>query len=209
MAFFTFEGIDGSGKSSLLKNFADHLKGLGLTVEMTREPGGSELGRELRQILLKTTGVPPCPESELLLYEADRAQHVAQHIKPWLEKKAWVLSDRFGDSSVAFQGAGRHIPVEKVKWLNEFATQGLLPDMTIVVDCPVEESVARREKREREANTRPDRFESEISTFHQAVRNEYLKLAKTHSRFFVLDGTKDQKSLLEDLITECKKRKFL
>src|SRR5690242_12362135 len=113
MAFITFEGIDGSGKSSLLKNFAVHLKSLGLTVEMTREPGGSELGRELRTMLLKTSGIPPCPESELLLYEADRAQHVAIHIKPWLEKKAWVLSDRFSDSSAAFQGAGRNISFEK------------------------------------------------------------------------------------------------
>src|ERR1700677_727879 len=131
MAFLTFEGIDGSGKSSLLKNFADYLKTLGVPVEITREPGGSELGRELRQILLRTQGTPPCPESELLLYEADRAQHVSLHIKPCLEKKIWVLSDRFSDSSLAFQGAGRHIPIEKVNWLNEFATRGLLPDLTV------------------------------------------------------------------------------
>jgi dTMP kinase len=209
MAFFTFEGIDGSGKSSLLKNFADHLRGLGLPVEITREPGGSELGRELRQMLLKTTGTPPCPESELLLYEADRAQHVAIHIKPWLEKKTWVLSDRFGDSSLAFQGAGRHIPLEKVRWLNEFATRGLVPDLTVIVDCPVEVSNARREKREKEGGTKPDRFEKEVNTFHQAVRDEYLKMAKTEKRFYVLDGTKDQKAMLEELLAECKKRKLL
>jgi len=209
MAFFTFEGIDGSGKSSLLKNFADHLKALGLPVEITREPGGSELGRSLREMLLKTTGTPPCPEAELLLYEADRAQHVAVHIRPWLEKKVWVLSDRFGDSSLAFQGAGRKIPQEKVKWLNEFATGGLLPDLTVIVDCPVEVSLARREKREKEANTKPDRFEKETAIFHQAVRDEYLKMAKTHSRFYILDGTKNQKAMLEELLLECKKRKFL
>lgn len=209
MAFITFEGIDGSGKSSLLKNFDLHLKNLGFAVEMTREPGGSELGRELRTILLKNSKTPPCAEAELLLYEADRAQHVATLIKPWLEKKTWVLSDRFMDSSLAFQGAGRKIPFEKVRWLNEFATQGLLPTLTVIVDCPIEVSMARRAKRESEASTKPDRFENEVAPFHQAVRDEYLKMAKTHSRFYVLDGTKSQSTMLEDLIQECQRRKIL
>jgi dTMP kinase len=154
-------------------------------------------------MVLKTSGTPPCPEAELLLYEADRAQHVALHIRPWLEKKVWVLSDRFGDSSVAFQGAGRKIPREKVQWLNTFATQDLVPDMTIIVDCPVEVSQARRKDRV------ADRFEAEDTAFHQAVRSEYLAMAKTHPRFLLLDGTKNPQTLLEDLVEEVKKRKFL
>src|SRR6266404_1401263 len=99
MAFLTFEGIDGSGKSSLMKELANYLRSLGLPVEITREPGGSAMGPELREILLRTQGLAPCPEAELLIYEADRAQHVAMKIRPWLDKKHWVLSDRFYDSS--------------------------------------------------------------------------------------------------------------
>jgi dTMP kinase len=209
MPFFTFEGIDGSGKSHLIKSFAEHLKSRRLTVEITREPGGSELGQELRQMILRTGGTPPCPEAELLLYEADRAQHVATKIRPWLEKNVWVLSDRFGDSSVAFQGAGRHISKDKVSWLNEFATKGLVPDLTVIVDCPVEISTERRKKRELQDHTKPDRMEQEREAFHQAVRDEYLKMAKGEKRFFVLDGTQSPEALLKQLISECEKRKIL
>lgn len=209
MPFFTFEGIDGSGKSSLLKKFEDHLKGLGHGVEITREPGGSSLGQSLRKILLEVSDTPPCPQAELLLYEADRAQHVTTKIKPWLKQNKWVLSDRFSDSSVAFQGAGRSLKPDDVKWLNTFATQGLLPDVTVIVDCPVEVSQARRQKREKEEKTQADRFELEKTTFHQAVRDEYLKMAKTHPRFLLLDGTKTLDALLNDLVTECQRRKLL
>jgi dTMP kinase len=209
MPFITFEGIDGSGKSSLIKNFAAYLGKLGLAVEITREPGGSDLGRDLRELLLKTTGIPPCPESELLLYEADRAQHVAVKIKPWLAKNIWVLSDRFADSSLAFQGAGRNLKIEDVRWLNDFATQGLKPDVTIIVDCPLEIATQRLKKREADLSSAPDRFEKEKHDFHQRVRDEYLKMAKCESRFFVVEGTKNPDVILTDVVNECKKRKIL
>ena len=209
MPFITFEGIDGSGKSSLIKNFASYLDKNGLAVEVTREPGGSDLGRDLRELLLKTTGVPPCPETELLLYEADRAQHVATKIKPWLEKDIWVLSDRFADSSLAFQGAGRNLKIEDVKWLNDFATQGFKPLMTIVVDCAVEIAAQRLKKREADLSSPPDRFEKEKHDFHQRVRDQYLKMAKGDPRFFVADGTRTPELILDNVIAECKKRGVL
>jgi dTMP kinase len=209
MPFITFEGIDGSGKSSLLDNFASELKSRDLPVEITREPGGSILGRDLRKILLQTTGEKPCPEAELLLYLADRAQHVTKKIMPWLKEGKWVLSDRFIDSSIAFQGAGRKISISDVQLLNTFATGGLLPELTVIVDCPIEISGERLEKRLKEKNTELDRFEKEKSDFHQAVRDEYLKLSKTHSRFFVLDGRKTQKELSQEFLNECLRRKIL
>lgn len=210
MPFLTFEGIDGSGKSSLLKSFAQHLKDKGLNVEITREPGGSPLGRELREILLRTKGTPPCPQAELLIYEADRAQHVTTVIKPWLAKNAWVLSDRFADSSLAFQGAGRHIPKTDVEWLNKFATGGLSPQMTVLLDCPVEVSDARRKQREQNKNQKADRFENEKREFHEAIRQEFLSLAREHGdRYFVLDAQKTPVELLEGLVKECHKRGLL
>jgi dTMP kinase len=210
MAFLTFEGIDGSGKSTLMKLLAEHLKGLGLPVEMTRQPGGTSLGTELRDILLRTKGSPPSPEAELLIYEADRAHHVATAIRPWLQKKVWVLCDRYADSSLAFQGAGRQISKNQVRQLNEFATQGLKPDLTVLVDCPVEVSVKRRQLRQTNEKTKADRFENERREFHQAVRDEFLALAKAEpDRFVVLNSEKEPQSLLTELIQEMKGRKLL
>jgi dTMP kinase len=210
MAFITFEGIDGSGKSSLIELLAQKLKSLGQTVELTREPGGSDLGRELRAILLRTDGDHPCPEAELLIYEADRAQHVSKKIKPWLARGAWVLSDRFSDSSLAFQGAGRKIPVEKIKWLNQFATGDTKPDLTVLLDCDVSISHARRQKREAAQLVAADRFEQEKEDFHRAVREEYLRIAKAEpDRFLVLDATGSPSELLEELLKCLKLRKLL
>lgn len=207
MPFLTFEGIDGSGKSSLMKLLEENLKQRGLHVEITREPGGSNIGPELRSILLRTQGAAPCPEAELLIYEADRAQHVAFKIRPWLDQGIWVLSDRFSDSSVAFQGAGRKIKIEDVKWLNRFATAGLTPDVTVLMDCPIEVSQTRRQKREREEKVSADRFEREDKEFHQAVRDAYLSLAREEKeRFIVLNAQKDPKSLLTDLLQALQKR---
>ncbi|MCC6278572.1 MAG: dTMP kinase [Oligoflexia bacterium] len=204
MPFVTFEGIDGCGKSTLLESLGQHLLGQGLTVQKTREPGGSELGKDLRQILLRTSGEPPCPEAELLIYEADRAQHVQTKIRPWLESGAWVLSDRFFDSSTAFQGAGRKIAQEHVTWLNQFATGSLKPDCTVLIDVPVEVSQQRRK------NRRHDRLENEDNTFHESVRRAYLELSKREpKRFFVLDGTKSPQHLTTLLIEELKSRGLL
>ena len=205
MPFITFEGIDGSGKSSLIKKLADDLRKLGLVVEMTQEPGGTSLGTELRQILLRNKGDVPCPEAELLIYEADRAHHVKNKIKPLLNKGTWVLSDRFSDSSLAFQGAGRSLKMADVQWLNDFATGGLKPDLTVLVDCPVNVGHARRAGRE------ADRFENEKNEFHEKVRQEFLKLAHAEpERFYILDSEKSgPEELLQKLLSEMKQRKLL
>lgn len=205
MPFITFEGIDGSGKSSLLKLLAGSLSKSGHKVELTQEPGGTNLGRELRQLLLRTTGEVPCPETELLIYEADRAQHVKTKIKPLLEKNYWVLSDRYYHSSLAFQGAGRSLKKEDVVWLNQFASQGLRPDLTVLVDCPVDVGFARR------AGRVADRFENEKREFHDKVRNEYLKIAEAEKDIFLILSSekKSPESLLNELEGELKKRGLL
>jgi dTMP kinase len=210
MPFLTFEGIDGSGKSSLLKKLDQHLKGLGLPTEITREPGGSQLGIELREILLRTEGAAPVPEAELLIYEADRAQHVATKIRPLLKKNVWVMSDRFYDSSLAFQGAGRKLKRNDILWLNHFAAQGLAPDLTVLTDCPVEVATTRRQKREVARKVKPDRFEQEESDFHQRVRQEFLKIAdENKNRYLVLDSTEKPDALLKKIIDCLKTRGLL
>jgi dTMP kinase len=204
MPLITFEGIDGCGKSTLLEGLARHLNSLGKSVQKTREPGGSELGQELRLILLRTQGEAPCPQAELLIYQADRAQHVQNKIRPWLDHGDWVLSDRFYDSSTAFQGAGRKIKVEDVLWLNMFASEGLVPDATILIDVPVEVGFKRREKR------KSDRLEKEAVEFHQAVRDGYLQLAKKEKkRFLILNGELSVEVLVKQLLEYLKSRSLL
>lgn len=206
MPFITFEGIDGSGKSSLIGLLAEALRAKGLKVETTQEPGGTVLGKELREMLLRTTGAAPCPETELLIYEADRAQHVQTKILPLLKQDYWVLSDRFYDSSTAFQGAGRKIKKSVVEWLNKFAAQGLKPDVTVLVDCDVEVGQARMAGR-----GEADRFEQEKADFHQRVRKEYLAIAKKEKkRFFVISSENaTPQALAEKTLKEFKKRKLL
>ena len=205
MPFITFEGIDGSGKSSILRLLSERLRALGHKVETTQEPGGTVLGRELREILLRTSGTPPCPETELLIYEADRAQHVKTKIKPLLKDGVWVFSDRYYDSSLAFQGAGRNIKKSDVAWLNEFASMGLKPDMTVLVDCTVGVGKSRM------ANRELDRFELEKKEFHEKVRAEYLLIAAAESkRFFVLNSEKTSPEDLAIVVfDEIKKRGLL
>ncbi len=197
MPFITFEGVDGSGKSSLLQLLSEFLKKDGHTVEMTKEPGGTDLGIELRRLLLKTTGQAPTPRAELLIYEADRAQHVETKIKPLLSRGVWVLSDRFSDSSLAFQGAGRNISSEDVIWLNEFATGKVTPDLTVLVDCDVDVAASRRSDR------KIDRLEGEKKEFHQKVRNGFLEIAKNHSqRFLVLNSERQSAAELLAILTK-------
>lgn len=203
MKFITFEGIDGSGKSTLLKNIAEHLRSLGKDIETTREPGGTPLGNQLRNLLLKTSGVVPCPQTELLIYEADRAQHVETKIKPLLQQGTWVLSDRFTDSSLAFQGAGRKIAKEHVAWLNNFATSGLEPDLTFLVDTPYE--IARQRLRGEH-----DRIELELRDFHENVRQEFISIAEANpKRVFIVDGSKQPPELLNQAVQELGKRGWL
>lgn len=149
MAFLVFEGLDGAGKSTLISGVENHLKALGQKVHLTREPGGTPLGEEIRQQLLRVEGDTPVPRAEMLLYEAARAQHVDRVIRPGLAEGKWILCDRFAPSTVAFQVGGRGLDRTAIDYLNSYATDGLLPDLVVLVDLPVEESLARMAKRKR------------------------------------------------------------
>ena len=206
MPFLVFEGLDGSGKSTLIKALAQELTSRRKDVLMTREPGGTPLGEEIRRLLLTPGPSAPGPRAELLLYEAARAQHVDQLIRPALELKKWVLCDRFTASTLAFQCGGRFLAENEVGLLNGFATHGLEPDLTVLLDVSVRTSESRRLGR-----TVVDRFEMEQEEFHSRVRDHYLAQVKAKSQMWlVLDAEEaSPKALLESLLTGLEKRKWL
>lgn len=182
--FISFEGIDGVGKSTQIDLLEKHLGELGRKTLRTLEPGGTELGVEIRHLLLHRKG-EVAPRAEALLYAADRAHHVATKVRPALEAGTDVLIDRYLDSSVAYQGAGRDLDSTEVRNLSLFAVQGLLPDLTILLDLDAQASLARRAKTGQE----PDRLEREKVEFFEAVRQGYLALAAAEpERFFVVDA---------------------
>ena len=172
-AFITFEGIDGSGKSTQLKMLASYLASRGLEIVSTREPGGTPLGTRLREALLQTTEHVD-PLAELLLYAADRAQHVRTLLCPSLQAGKIVLSDRYADATAAYQGAGRGFSAETIDTVIQLATEGLKPDLTLLFDLEVEECVARTLRR---ANREQDRLDAEDIDFHCRVREAYLRTA--------------------------------
>ena len=174
-AFITFEGIDGSGKSTQLRMLASELRLRGREVVTTREPGGTPLGARLREALLDAQEQVD-PLAELLLFAADRAQHVRALVRPALATGHVVLSDRYADSTVAFQGAGREFPPEVIRQVVALATEGLKPHLTLVFDIPVAEGARRARRRERQGETL-DRIDGEEMAFHERVRDEYLRLA--------------------------------
>ncbi len=183
--FITFEGIDGVGKSTQLDLLEVWLKEHGHEVLRTMEPGGTELGQEIRHLLLHRKG-DVAPRSEALLYAADRAHHVATKIRPALDAGIVVLSDRYFDSSVAYQGAARELSVSEVQEISLWAVGGLEPDLTFLLDLPAEEALARRD----DTGTAPDRLESEKVDFFARARTQYLELA-TQPRFEVIDASKN------------------
>jgi dTMP kinase len=210
MAFIVFEGLDGSGKTTLIKRLSTLLDQSSISYIVTREPGGSSIGQELREIILRKNGDAPCSRTELLLYEADRAQHVETKIKPALAKNQWVLCDRYTASSVAFQAGGRNLKVEDVEWLNKFATDDLKPHLFVLLDLTVEESEKRRENRQKETNTEADRLESEKKDFHQRTRQGYLDEAKKDpTRWLVLDASKSPEELFKILEKRLKESTWL
>jgi dTMP kinase len=174
-AFITFEGIDGSGKSTQMRMLASVLRMRGLEVVSTREPGGTALGPRLRAALLDTQEQVD-PLAELLLYAADRAQHVRTLLRPALETNHIVLSDRYADATVAYQGAGRGFPPALIAEVVELATGGLKPGLTLVFDLSVAECAARTRQRADGASG-VDRLDSENAAFHTRVRNAYLQIA--------------------------------
>lgn len=188
--FITFEGPEGAGKSTQAALLISRLESRGLEVVYTREPGGTRLGEAIRGILqFNAAGEPPCPESEVLLFEASRAQLVRGLILPALDRGAWVVCDRFADSTTAYQGAGRDFPVELMETLNRFAIGPAVPDMTLLLDVNVSLGLQRCAKRQHGQPAPLDRIESEALSFHERVRQGYLALARRHpERFRVVDA---------------------
>jgi dTMP kinase len=200
MYFIAFEGLDGSGKSSILQQLESLLKSLQIDFVVTREPGGTPLGDKIRDLILEKSLHPPTSRTELLLYEASRAQHVDQLIRPALENKKWVLTDRFSASSLAFQGTARGIGWDQVESLNYFATDGLSPDLNVLLDLSVDESEKRRHQRELATGIKADRIESEDRSFHERVRQGFLKAAQLNSeKWLVLDASKSPQVLFQEL----------
>lgn len=192
--FVTFEGGEGSGKSTQIKLAADWLMQQRTPVCTTAEPGGTPLGWEIRKILLSRKSCAISAEAELLLFAAARAQHVRETILPALEAGQWVLCDRFADATLTYQGIGRELDVPFIRTLNAFSTGSLKPDLTLLFDLPVE--VGLRRAKERAAGGRPeaaeDRFEQEEMIFHGRIREGYLELAAAEpERFRIINGAAD------------------
>ena len=185
--FITLEGIEGSGKTTLAAFLAEYITAQGYKVILTAEPGGSAVGQQIRSILLHTTE-QISHKSELLLFEADRAQHVDTVIRPALAEKSVIICDRYTDSTLAYQGYARGINVEEVRQLNSYATSGLEPDITILLDLPAEAGLARQRK--------IDRISSEDLAFHNAVRTGFLTIAKANpDRIVIIDATQQQQTV--------------
>ncbi len=195
--FITLEGGDGSGKSTQAQLLTDWLEQQGQTVLRSREPGGTDVGTEIREIVLHHRG-EIAPRAEALLYAADRAQHIATKVRPALARGEIVIQDRYLDSSVAYQGAGRVLGADEVRELSLWAAEGLLPDLTILLD--LDETVARG--RLDADNKRFDRLEAEKNDFHSRVREAFLELALAEpDRFLVLDASFPVETLAESIRT--------
>lgn len=198
--FMTFEGIEGCGKSTHVTLLAQALQARGLSVVATREPGGTEIGQTLRQILLHSSVTPLAKGTELLLMLADRAQHVQDVILPGLRDGKVVISDRFVDSTVAYQGYGRGIEHDLLARLNGFACGDCLPTLTILLDLPVDEGLRRAGKR-RGANEAVDHFEAESVAFHQRVREGFLSVARAEpQRVHVVDSRRPLEEIHQEIV---------
>jgi dTMP kinase len=189
--FITFEGIEGCGKTTQLRLLARHLTARGLQVVMTREPGGCPISDKMREILLDAGNKAMAPLSELLLYAAARAQHMAEIVAPAIRSGHIILCDRFTDATIAYQGYGRDLDQAVIGQLNRLATGDVRPDLTILMDCPVEVGLGRARARiDSSEGAREERFELESVRFHRKVRDGYLRLAEMEpGRFIIIDGT--------------------
>jgi dTMP kinase len=197
--FITFEGIEGSGKSTQMSLLAEHLVEKGLIVEVTREPGGTEIGTEIRRILLNKDFTVMDYHTELLLYAADRAQHVAQVIEPALNAGQIVISDRFLDSNIAYQHYGRGLPLDMISNINGQAVQGLRPAVTFLLDVPVRTGL------ERATRESADRIEQESLDFHERVSAGFKALAAQEpGRWCVIDGTQTIDDIHESIVERCR-----
>jgi dTMP kinase len=194
--FITLEGGDGTGKSTQSALIGDWYTQQGREVVFTREPGGTDLGNELREIVLHSRG-HIAPRAEALLYAADRAHHIATVVRPALERGAVVIQDRYLDSSVAYQGAGRVLDPDEVRHVSMWATEGLIPDVTVVLD--LDPAIGR--DRLDAANKQFDRLEAEALEFHTRVRDAYLTMAAAEpTRFLVVDATLDRDVIRDAIV---------
>lgn len=191
MAFFiTFEGIEGCGKTTQSRLLAEHLRTSGFSVLTTREPGGCAISDAIRSILLDAANSALTQRSELLLYAAARAQHVDEIIRPALTAGTSVICDRYTDATIAYQGHGRNLDRTLINDLNRLATDGVAPDLTLLLDFSVEEGLGRaRNRNEQATGANEDRFERESFDFHRRVRQGYLELAASEERFRVIDAS--------------------
>ena len=197
--FITFEGIDFCGKSTQVELLKNYLMGKNKKVEIIREPGGTNISEEVRNILLDKNNGNMFMETEFLLFSASRAQLVREKIRPYLEKGFYVISDRFHDSSVAYQGYGRGISIEAVSGVNSLAIGSTIPDITFFIDIPVEEAEKRKTGK---SVTDLDRIEISEMNFYERVRNGYLDISKKEKRFRIMDGSKSIEEIHNNIIRE-------
>jgi len=203
----TFEGIDGSGKTTQIAYLADFIRSLGLEVLLLREPGGTRIGEAVREVLLDMKHEAMTPETELFLFEAARAQLVRQVVRPALEEGKWVISDRFHDSSVAYQGYGRGLPLELVHSLNRLAIGDTLPDLTILLELGQGTRAERLGKRH--GAGAGDRIDLEPDTFKERVCAGFRELADQEPRRFIRIQSQDRKEDTAELIREQVRRILL
>lgn len=197
--FISFEGIDFSGKSTQLELLKDYLVDHNKKVEILREPGGTEISEKVRRILLDNKNEKMFAEAELLLFSASRAQLVREKIRPYLEKGIYVISDRFLDSSTAYQGYGRGIPIDVVMKVHDLAIGDTIPDLTFFIDIPV--GIA-NERKKKKSKVKLDRIELADIEFYNRVRSGYLEIARKEERFKVIDGTQTIETIQNQIISE-------
>ncbi|MBJ6746119.1 dTMP kinase [Streptococcus sp. 121] len=194
----SIEGPDGSGKSTLIKELAQFYNEKGVEVVVTREPGGVRIAEQIRQIILNPDHMEMDEKTELLLYIASRRQHLVEKVLPALERGALVLMDRFIDSSVAYQGYGRGLDLGAIHWLNQFATDGRKPDLTLLLDLPASEGLARIQA---SRSDDVDRLDQEDLSWHEQVRQGYLAIAKKDPvRFVQIDASQEFQKVLADAL---------
>jgi dTMP kinase len=196
-ALITFEGGDWSGKTTQARRLVEWLEKADIPCVFSREPGGTEIGEEIRTILLNPDHAPMSPKTELFLYMANRAQHTSQLIIPALDAGSIVVCERFSDATFAYQGAGRGIDKNVIEPINTIATSGIVPDLTIIIDVPPDEST----ERATHAGRGEDRIEREGLTFQKKVRQEYLRIAQQDpERVKIVDGAKEIDHIAQEII---------
>jgi len=200
--FFSFEGIDGSGKSVQAEDLYKKLKNSGYTTTLFREPGGTTISEQIREILLDKDNKTMAPLTELLLYEASRAQLVTEKIQPLLEEKGIIIADRFFDSTTAYQGYGRSISLQKIEFLNNLVCKNTIPDRTYILNISWEESLKRRST----VSSRSDRMENQDQEFYNNTRKGFSELARKYPhRIIILDGEQTQETVKKIILNDALK----